>query len=161
METFLYTMVGSAFMLGIVATVILASRDVGHIAFDLVEIAEQASFAYGTSFVSPSRSRFHDRGAAVPPAHVAARRPHPHPGVILAGVMLKLGRASGVPLPEAAHWAKPLMLTLAVVGITYGAITATMQKDLKPLVRLFVGGPPGLPWPRPVRAHAGSRSAVG
>ena len=59
--------------------------------------------------------------------------------VILAGVMLKLGTYGllrfGVYLfPEAARWARPLFLTLAVIGIIYGAIAATMQKDLKRLV---------------------------
>ena len=59
--------------------------------------------------------------------------------VILAGVMLKLGtygllRFGLFLFPEAAHWAKPLLLTLATIGIIYGAIAATMQKDLKRLV---------------------------
>ena len=31
-------------------------------------------------------------------------------------------------------WARPVMYTLAVIGIIYGAIAATMQKDLKRLV---------------------------
>ena len=60
--------------------------------------------------------------------------------VILAGVMLKLGTYGllrfGVYLfPEAARWSRSLLfLTLAVIGIIYGAIAATMQKDLKRLV---------------------------
>jgi NADH-quinone oxidoreductase subunit M len=59
--------------------------------------------------------------------------------VILAGVLLKMGTYGmlrfGVYLfPEAAVWAKPVLLTLAVIGIIYGAIAATMQKDLKRLV---------------------------
>ena len=59
--------------------------------------------------------------------------------MILAGVMLKLGTYGllrfGVYLfPEAARWCAPLFLTLAVIGIIYGAIAATMQKDLKRLV---------------------------
>src|SRR5690606_12909893 len=36
--------------------------------------------------------------------------------------------------PEAAHWSRPLWLTLGVIGILYGAVAATMQKDLKRLV---------------------------
>jgi NADH-quinone oxidoreductase subunit M len=53
--------------------------------------------------------------------------------------MLKLGtygllRFGLYLFPEAARWSRPLFLTLAVVGITYGAIVATMQKDLKRLV---------------------------
>jgi NADH-quinone oxidoreductase subunit M len=53
--------------------------------------------------------------------------------------MLKLGTYGccrfGVYLfPEAARWGRPLFLTLAVIGIIYGAIAATMQQDLKRLV---------------------------
>jgi NADH-quinone oxidoreductase subunit M len=53
--------------------------------------------------------------------------------------MLKLGTYGllrfGLGLfPEAAYWARPLLLTLGVVGIIYGAMVATMQKDLKRLV---------------------------
>ena len=53
--------------------------------------------------------------------------------------MLKLGTYGllrfGVYLfPEAARWSRSLWLTLAVIGIIYGAIAATMQKDLKRLV---------------------------
>jgi NADH-quinone oxidoreductase subunit M len=36
--------------------------------------------------------------------------------------------------PEASVWAKPVFFTLATIGIIYGAIAATMQKDLKRLV---------------------------
>ena len=72
----------------------------------------------------------------LPDAHTQA----PTAGsVILAGVMLKLGtygllRFGLYLFPEAADWARPLMLTLAVIGIIYGAIVATMQTDLKRLV---------------------------
>jgi NADH-quinone oxidoreductase subunit M len=72
----------------------------------------------------------------LPDAHTQA----PTTGsVILAGVMLKLGTYGflrfGLNLfPEAAHWFAPLFLTLGVVGILYGAVVATMQKDLKRLV---------------------------
>jgi NADH-quinone oxidoreductase subunit M len=72
----------------------------------------------------------------LPDAHTQA----PTAGsVILAGVMLKLGtygllRFGLYLFPEAAHWASPLFLTFAVIGVIYGAIVATMQKDLKRLV---------------------------
>jgi len=36
--------------------------------------------------------------------------------------------------PEPSRYFRPLFLTLAVIGIVYGAIVATMQKDLKRLV---------------------------
>jgi NADH-quinone oxidoreductase subunit M len=46
---FLYTMFGSAFMLvGLIATVAIASREIGYTTFDLVVIAEQANFAAST-----------------------------------------------------------------------------------------------------------------
>ena len=72
----------------------------------------------------------------LPDAHTQA----PTAGsVVLAGVMLKLGtygllRFGLYLFPEAAHWSRALWLTLAVIGIIYGAIVATMQTDLKRLV---------------------------
>jgi NADH-quinone oxidoreductase subunit M len=53
--------------------------------------------------------------------------------------MLKLGtygllRFGLYLFPEASYWSRSLWLTLAVIGIIYGAIAATMQKDLKRLV---------------------------
>ncbi len=143
---FLYTMVGSAFMLvSILATVFIArANGLGRITFDLIELAEGASFAASTG-------RWLFMGFAVafavkvpifplhtwlPDAHTQA----PTAGsVVLAGVMLKLGtygflRFGLYLFPEAARWSRALWLTLAVIGIIYGAIAATMQKDLKRLV---------------------------
>jgi NADH-quinone oxidoreductase subunit M len=59
--------------------------------------------------------------------------------VILAGVMLKLGTYGilrfCVPLfPDAAHRMAPLIAVLAIIGIIYGALVATVQTDLKRLV---------------------------
>ncbi|MFM9120528.1 MAG: NuoM family protein, partial [Acidimicrobiaceae bacterium] len=142
---FLYTMAGSAFMLvGIIATVALAQRDLGVITFDVVKIAEGASFSTNASrwlFISFAIAfavkvplfPFH---TWLPDAHTQA----PTGGsVILAGVLLKMGTYGfvrfGVYLfPQAAMWARPVLFTLAVIGIIYGAIAATMQRDLKRLV---------------------------
>ena len=72
----------------------------------------------------------------LPDAHTEA----PTAGsVILAGVMLKLGTYGflrfGVYLfPEATYYFAPLFLVLGVIGILYGAVVATMQRDLKRLV---------------------------
>ena len=72
----------------------------------------------------------------LPDAHTEA----PTAGsVILAGVMLKLGTYGilrfCVPLfPEAAHRMAPLIAVLAIIGIVYGALVATVQRDLKRLV---------------------------
>jgi NADH-quinone oxidoreductase subunit M len=143
---FLYTMVGSAFMLvGIITTAVLAkSNGVGRITFDLVEIAEKANFAASTgrwlffafAIAFAVKVPVFPLHTWLPDAHTQA----PTGGsVILAGVMLKLGtygllRFGLYLFPEAAHWSRSLFLTLATIGIIYGAIAATMQKDLKRLV---------------------------
>ena len=72
----------------------------------------------------------------LPDAHTEA----PTAGsVILAGVMLKLGTYGilrfCLPLfPKAAHEMAPLIGALAIIGIVYGALVATVQHDLKRLV---------------------------
>jgi NADH-quinone oxidoreductase subunit M len=142
---FLYTMFGSAFMLvGIIATAALARRDIGYLTFDLVTIAENASFTTNTGrwlFLSFAiafavKVPIFPLHTWLPDAHTQA----PTGGsVILAGVLLKMGtygflRFGLYLFPEATVWAKPVFLTLATIGILYGAIAATMQKDLKRLV---------------------------
>lgn len=142
---FLYTMLGSAFMLvGIIATAVLARSDIGYLTFDLVVIAEQADFATNTArwlFVSFAiafavKVPIFPLHTWLPDAHTQA----PTGGsVILAGVLLKMGtygllRFGLYLFPEASVWAKPVFFTLATIGIIYGAIAATMQKDLKRLV---------------------------
>ena len=143
---FLYTMLGSALMLvGLVSLAVLHQRAVGGpLTFDLVTIARDQA-------VSTSAGRWIFVAFAVafavkvplfplhtwlPDAHTEA----PTAGsVILAAVMLKLGTYGflrfGLDLfPEASVWAAPVLLTVGVIGIIYGAICATMQKDLKRLV---------------------------
>ena len=72
----------------------------------------------------------------LPDAHTQA----PTAGsVILAGVMLKLGTYGFVRFglylfPDASSFFAPVFLTLGVIGILYGAVVATMQRDLKRLV---------------------------
>jgi NADH-quinone oxidoreductase subunit M len=72
----------------------------------------------------------------LPDAHTQA----PTAGsVILAGVMLKLGTYGFIRFglylfPDASTFFAPVFLTLGVFGILYGAVVATMQKDLKRLV---------------------------
>ena len=143
---FLFTMLGSAFMLvAILALAFLHQKAVGgDLTFDLVEIATNPGIAQETArwlflgfavafAVKVPLFPFH---TWLPDAHTQA----PTAGsVILAGVMLKLGTYGflrfGVYLfPEATRYFAPLFLTLGVIGIIYGAIVATMQKDLKRLV---------------------------
>ncbi len=72
----------------------------------------------------------------LPDAHTEA----PTAGsVILAGVLLKLGtygllRFGLYLFPDAASFFAPVFVTLGVIGIIYGAVVATMQRDLKRLV---------------------------
>ncbi len=59
--------------------------------------------------------------------------------IILAGVLLKLGtygflRFNRPLFPQAWKAATPLFLTLAVIGIIYGALVAWAQRDMKKLV---------------------------
>ncbi|MBJ31870.1 MAG: NADH-quinone oxidoreductase subunit M [Acidimicrobiaceae bacterium] len=143
---FLYTMAGSALMLvGILALALLHADAVGGpVTFDLVAIAEAqavdgtaarwifAAFALAFAVKVP----IFPLHTWLPDAHTEA----PTAGsVILAGVLLKLGtygflRFGLYLFPEASHFFAPVFLTLGVVGIVYGAVVATMQRDLKRLV---------------------------
>jgi NADH-quinone oxidoreductase subunit M len=146
LKFFLYTMLGSALMLvSLIATAIFHQRGVGGpLTFDLIAIASNPGIPRDTM-----RWLFLGFAAAfavkvplfpvhtwLPDAHTEA----PTAGsVILAGVMLKLGtygliRYGLYLFPEATVWFAPAMVTLGVIGIIYGAIVATMQKDLKRLV---------------------------
>jgi NADH-quinone oxidoreductase subunit M len=72
----------------------------------------------------------------LPDAHTQA----PTAGsVILAGVMLKLGTYGFVRFglylfPDASVHFAPVIATLGVIGILYGAVVATMQRDIKRLI---------------------------
>jgi NADH-quinone oxidoreductase subunit M len=72
----------------------------------------------------------------LPDAHTEA----PTAGsVILAGVMLKMGtygllRFNLALFPSASRYFAPLIITLAVIGIIYGALVAMVQPDVKRLV---------------------------
>ncbi len=142
---YLYTFLGSAFMfVALIATAFIASDSLGGVTFDLVEIAEGGNIAtttarwlfFGFAIAFAVKVPIFPLHTWLPDAHTQA----PTAGsVVLAGVMLKLGtygflRFGLYLFPEAAVWSRSLWLTLAVIGIIYGAIAATMQKDLKRLV---------------------------
>ena len=143
---FLFTMFGSALMLvGILATAFLhASATGGPITFDVVEIAQAQSLATTTArWIFLAFALGFAVKVPLIPVHTWLPDAHtdaPTAGsVILAGVMLKLGTYGFVRFglylfPEASRFFAPLMLTLGVVGILYGAIVATMQTDFKRLI---------------------------
>ncbi len=145
MKLYLYTFLGSIFMMvGIIATAAIARDSLGFLTFDLVEIAEGADFAtntgrwlfFGFAIAFAVKVPLFPVHTWLPDAHTQA----PTAGsIILAAVMLKLGtygflRFGLYLFPEAAVWSRPFWLTVAVIGITYGAVVAAMQKDLKRLV---------------------------
>ena len=143
---FLFTMFGSAFMLVsmIVLVVLNAQHNGGHLTFDLVELARSQAISrntarwlflgFGMAFAVKTPS--FPMHTWLPDAHTQA----PTAGsIILAGVMLKMGTYGflrfGIYLfPEAAVYFGPLMVTLGVIGILYGAAVAAMQKDLKRVI---------------------------
>jgi NADH-quinone oxidoreductase subunit M len=141
---FLYTAFGSALMFaGIIALAFLHAGQEGVASFayqdllglDLDVVDERLLFAaFGLAFaIKVPMFPLH---TWLPDAHVEA----PTAGsVLLAGVMLKLGtygllRFNLGLFPQASVDAVPIMATLAVIGIVYGAAVAIVQPDLKKLV---------------------------
>ena len=145
MKFFLFTLAGSAFLfVGVVAVAFLHRAETGTMTFDLVALAEGpvpmgssahwlfAAFAVAFAVKTP----IFPVHTWLPDAHTQASTAG---SVILAGVMLKLGTYGLVRFglylfPEPAADLAPVLLTLAVVGVTYGAVVAAMQSDLKRLV---------------------------
>ena len=135
---FLYTFAGSALM---VVAILLVYFSAG--TFDIVALQSTslpaavqvwAFLAFSLAFaVKTPLFPFH---TGLPAAHVQA----PTAGsIILAGVLLKMGTYGFLRLampifPDAATQFGPLLATLAVIGILYGALVALMQKDIKSLV---------------------------
>ncbi len=141
---FIFTMVGSLLMLVAILVLVFTYKEQnGALTFELsklygVQLSAGAQWliflAFGLSFaIKVPMFPFH---TWLPDAHVEA----PTAGsVILAGVLLKMGGYGfirfAMPLfPEAAIRAIPLIVTLAIIGIIYGALVAMVQKDVKKLV---------------------------
>jgi len=135
---FIYTFVGSAAM---VAAILYVYTQTG--TFNVVElqaiplpadVQTWAFLAFALAFaVKIPLFPFH---TWLPDAHVQA----PTAGsIILAGVLLKMGTYGylrfAVPIfPQAAATFGPVVATLAVIGILYGALVALVQRDIKSLV---------------------------
>ncbi len=135
---FLYTMAGSALML---IVILLLYWQHGSFDWTVLQKAPMdmrfqtlAFVAFALAFaIKVPLFPFH---TWLPDAHVQA----PTAGsVILAGVLLKMGTYGflrfNLPLfPDATHLYTPLLATLAIIGILYGALVALVQKDVKLLV---------------------------
>jgi NADH-quinone oxidoreductase subunit M len=146
---YLYTMTGSAFLfVGLISVAFLHQHATGRLTFDVRVLTAWASTAHSMSLAT-SKWLFvaFAIGFAVkvpivpfhtwlPDAHTDA----PTAGsVVLAGVMLKMGTYGflrfAIPMfPQAAVDLAPILLVLAVIGITYGAIVAAMQPNLKRII---------------------------
>ena len=140
---FLYTMAGSALMLVAIISVAVLGSDDG-VTFNLIELAEAQALATNTArlcFVAFAIAFV----IKVPVVPVHTWLPDAHTqaptagSVVLAAIMLKLGtygllRFGLYLFPEASVWLAPTLVTLGVIGLIYGAIVATMQRDLKRLV---------------------------
>ena len=141
---FIYTLLGGLLMFaGILVLAFHASGPLHHFTFDLAQIQ--------TVHISVALQRwlflafFAAFAIKVPlfPVHTWLPDAHteaPTAGsVILAGVLLKLGgygflRYAVSLFPHAAKEFAPWVVTLALIGIIYGALVATVQRDLKRLV---------------------------
>jgi len=147
---FIYTAVGSLLMLvGIIAIYFIHQQATGIGTFDYAVLMESlrsrvmliaprtelllfAAFAFAFCIKVPLWP-FH---TWLPDAHTEA----PTAGsVILAGVLLKMGtygllRFNFGLFPNASRQMAPLIITLAVIGIIYGALVAMVQPDVKRLV---------------------------
>jgi NADH-quinone oxidoreductase subunit M len=141
---FLYTLFGGVLMfVAIVAFALLARDQTGGLTFDLIRLSK-ASLPIATQrwlFVAffaafAIKVPLVPLHTWLPDAHTEA----PTAGsIVLAAVLLKMGAYGflrfSIPLfPQAAHEFTPAIVTLALIGIIYGAIVATMQADLKRLV---------------------------
>ena len=139
---FLYTMAGSALLLVGIFTVAFLHK--GGPTFDIVTLAQDQSFSvHGARWLFLAFAGAFAVKVPLFPLHTWLPDAHtqaPTAGsVILAGVMLKLGtygflRFGLYLFPEASRYFRPVFLTLGVIGIIYGAVVATVQKDLKRLV---------------------------
>jgi NADH-quinone oxidoreductase subunit M len=142
----LYTMVGSALMLVAVFYLVFKHAQGGALSFDIVglydtKLTPSEQFWLFTAFavafmIKVPMVPFH---TWLPDAHTEA----PTGGSVdLAGVLLKMGAYGflrfALPMfPGAAQAAFPVIMTLAVIGIIYGAMVAFLQPDMKRLVGLY------------------------
>ncbi len=142
---FLYTLLGSAFFfVGMLVVAFSSEHAVGHLTFDLLTLtathalatttAKWLFLAFTAAFavkapIFPFHSWSPDAYSSAPAGA----------SVVLAAIMAKLGTYGIIRFdldlfPKASNDLAPLLLTLGVGGILYGAIVAGYTRDLKRLV---------------------------
>ena len=146
---FLFTLFGSVVMLlGILAVYFYHGAQVGDYTFDVLALMK-ISYPWSPSLLSFQNlvwlAFFLSFAIKVPmfPFHTWLPDAHteaPTAGsVILAGVLLKMGgygfaRFNLGMFPEATWYFVPLMVTLSIVAIIYGAMVCLVQQDMKRLI---------------------------
>lgn len=141
---FLFTAVGSLLMLVcIIGLVYFHKESTGVLTFNVTELyGTKLPHIYEILFFASFALAFAIKVPMwpvhtwLPDAHVEA----PTAGsVILAGILLKMGTYGFVrfamPLfPDGSAFFSPIIITLSVIGIIYGALVAMVQPDIKKLV---------------------------
>jgi len=139
---FLFTMIGSVFML---AAIIWLYAQTGSFEYTAIQSAVQAGQISWQAALWCFLGFFLAFAVKVPifPLHTWLPDAHfeaPTAGsVLLAGVLLKMGtygllRFNVGLFPEQAREHAPWIITLAIIGIIYGALVAMVQPNLKKLV---------------------------
>ena len=141
---FVYTFAGSAFLLvGIVAIAFIHQSQTGVLTFELPALMHtHLSGTAGVLLFLAFTAAFAVK-APIFPFHTwspVAYTESPTAGsVLMAAVMAKIGTYGIIRFdlnlfPQATRTLTPWLLTLAVIGIVYGAIVACAQRDMKRLV---------------------------
>jgi NADH-quinone oxidoreductase subunit M len=144
LKFFLYTFLGSAFLLvGILVLAFIHQSQFGYLTFSLGPLMQtHLSGSTGVLLFLAFTAAFAVK-APLFPLHTwspDAYTEAPEEGsVVLAAVLAKLGTYGIIRFdlslfPQATRTLAPLLLTLAVIGIIYGAMVACAQRDLKRLV---------------------------
>jgi NADH-quinone oxidoreductase subunit M len=142
---FLYTFFGSVFFfVGILIVAFSAKSATGQLSFDLISLSSAHALSSGAAkWLFLAFTIAFAIKAPIFPFHTwspDAYSSAPTGGsVALAAIMAKLGTDGIIRFdlelfPQAAHDLAPLLLTLGVIGIIYGAIVAAVQKDMKKVV---------------------------